>query len=49
MEDDESSNDEQPAKNKRKYTKDMNNPRWKNNKNKAITDINNISSTPNQW
>jgi hypothetical protein len=36
-EDDESSNDEQPAKSKRKYIKNMNNPRWKNNQNQNVT------------
>jgi hypothetical protein len=36
-EDDESSNDELPAKSKRKYTKNMNNPRWKNNQNQNLT------------
>jgi hypothetical protein len=36
-EDDESSNDEQSAKSKSKYTKNMNNPRWKNNLNQNVT------------
>jgi hypothetical protein len=36
-EDDESSNDEQPAKSKRKYIKNMNNPRWKNNQIQNVT------------
>ena len=36
-EDDESSDNEQPAKSKRKYTKNMNNPRWKSNQNQNVT------------
>jgi hypothetical protein len=34
---DESSNDEEPAKSNRKYIKNMNNPRWKNNQNQNVT------------
>ena len=36
-EDDESSDNEQPAKSKRKYRKNMNNPRWKSNQNQNVT------------
>ena len=36
-EDDESSDNEQSAKSTRKYTKNMNNPRWKSNQNQNVT------------
>jgi hypothetical protein len=47
-EDDESSNAEQPAKSKRKYIKNMNNPRWKKNQNQNVCQDETASETESE-